>query len=168
MRVLALDLGGKTGYALGEDVPREGRDPEIRLLRSGVWNCMKPGPFFKNGDSRYTNFYQFLAWATKDYPVGEFVYEAVKRHIGTRASHVYGGYEAILYHISEQTHVPVRPCGVSQLKKHATGNGRAGKDLMIRRAKQYFDLDVDICDNEADAICLLRWRFLTDRLEPKS
>ena len=84
------------------------------------------------------------------------------RHLGSHAAHVYGGLIGILMHVAEQMEIPTSKIGVSALKKHATGNGRATKDMMMRSAELLWPGVHPADDNEADALCLLDWRMRRD------
>ena len=54
----------------------------------------------------------------------------------------------------------------SELKKYTTGYGSAGKDTMIMFAKELYDIELAIDDNEADALALLRF-LMNDELRTK-
>ena len=105
------------------------------------------------------------------------IYEDVKRHVSTLSAHAYGGYLAVLRSFmwmfeNQIDRVPVG-VGVGQIKKFATGSGKAEKAAMIAAAnklkgnyhgdmltlmelKKLIDEGEYIADdNEADAVCLL-------------
>ena len=71
----------------------------------------------------------------------------------TEAAHRYGGYLALLRCACQQAGVMLHGVGVGEIKKHATGNGRACKYSMILAARRLGLEPVD--DNAADAACLL-------------
>ena len=83
----------------------------------------------------------------------EVYFEEVKRHLGTNAAHVYGGFLATLTAWCEKESIPYQGVGISTIKRHATGKGNASKQEVIDavKAKGYSPHD----DNEADAIALL-------------
>lgn len=106
-------------------------------------------------------FLRFRRWLLELHstlgPIDEVYYEEVRRHQGTDAAHVYGGFLAHLSAFCEEQHRPIPYAGipVGTIKKSATGKGNAGKDMMIAAAT---DLGFDVKDdNEADAIHLLRY-----------
>jgi Holliday junction resolvasome RuvABC endonuclease subunit len=82
----------------------------------------------------------------------------VRRHIGTDAAHLYGGFLATLTAWAEQRGA-YQGVPVGTIKRHATGKGNAGKDEVIAsvRAKGFKPTD----DNEADAIAILLWAIET-------
>lgn len=149
--ILALDLGTKTGWAL-DTVPR---------ITSGTED-FKQGKFAGGGQ----RFLAFERWVeamllhpaqhdgdTGHYNVTEVVFEAVRRHIGTDAAHIYGGLLAILTKTCESHGIPYLGVPVQTIKKFITGSGNASKDAVVDavRSKGYKPTD----DNEADAISLL-------------
>jgi len=83
------------------------------------------------------------------------VFEEVRRHAGTDASHVYGGFLGTLTSWCEQHELPYQGVPVGTIKRYATGKGNADKAAMIAamRARGFAPAD----DNEADALALLLW-----------
>ena len=83
-----------------------------------------------------------------------------RRHAGTDASHVSGGFLATLTSWCEEHEVPYEGVPVGTLKRYATGRGNADKAKMIEaiRARGYLPAD----DNEADAIAILLWALETN------
>jgi len=150
---LALDLGTTTGWAF---------NPTAGVILSGTWDCAP-----KKGETegeRYRRFTNSLDGFYGDRYVGSDVwvrgleltifYEDVKRHLGTRASHVYGGMLATLkvWCLERQLAEPVG-VGVGQIKKFWTGKGNATKkEIMDEAVLRHFD---PVDDNEADALALL-------------
>ena len=141
MRVLALDLGTRTGWAV---TPSE----------SGVWRF--PSIKGAHPGNRLLQFERTI----RDYVrVSDLVvYEKVMGHGkgGTAAAHLYGAFEGFLFATCAVDDTPVRSCHVGTLKKHATGNGRASKEEMIIAAQDAFGMKVQD-DNHADALWLLDW-----------
>ena len=87
--------------------------------------------------------------------VDQIVFEEVRRHIGVDAAHAYGGFMSHLTCFAEIRKIPYEGVPVGTIKKHATGKGNAGKELVIAamRAKGHQPVD----DNEADALALLHY-----------
>jgi Holliday junction resolvasome RuvABC endonuclease subunit len=83
------------------------------------------------------------------------VFEEVRRHAGTDASHVYGGFLGTLTAWCEQKSIAYQGVPVGTIKRYATGKGNADKAAMIAamRARGFAPAD----DNEADALALLLW-----------
>ena len=82
-------------------------------------------------------------------------FDEVRRHIGTTAAHVYGGFLAHLTAWCEHERVPYRGVPVGTIKLHATGKGNAGKEAVIAAMKAKGHQPAD--DNEADALAILHW-----------
>lgn len=138
VRVLALDLGTKCGWA-------------ISAHESGVWN-LSPRRFEGSG-MRFVTFRQNLRKVLEGI---ELVYfEEVRKHMGVDAAHVYGGLMAVLTEECELRKIPYQGIPVGTIKKHATEKGNADKAAMILAAKRlYPGIEVQD-DNHADALCLL-------------
>lgn len=144
-RVLALDLGTNTGFAFGEAA-----DPSVVI--SGVMN-FSPGKF-SGGGMRYIKFDNWLAKIIVETAANEVVFEGVRRHAGTDAAHIYGGFLATLTAFCEKRALPYAGAPVGTIKKWATGKGNASKDQMVAAVNGWgYDGVTD--DNQADAICLL-------------
>jgi Holliday junction resolvasome RuvABC endonuclease subunit len=143
--VLALDLGTITGWAL-----RLGD----RSILSGI-QTFRPGRF-EGGGMRYLRFTNWLVEiAMRAHGIRRIVFEEVRRHAGTDAAHVYGGFLGTLTSWCEGHEVPYEGVPVGTIKHFATGKGNADKTAMAAamRARGFAPAD----DNEADAIALLLW-----------
>jgi Holliday junction resolvasome RuvABC endonuclease subunit len=141
MTVLALDLGTKTGYALGEGA----------TTVSGVWD-FKPRRF-EGGGMRYLRFRKRLDEINAATPLNTVVFEEVRHHSAVDAAHVYGGLMAHLTAWCEENAVPYAGVPIQTIKRHATGKGNANKEAMIEAARLLGYEPED--DNEADALHLL-------------
>ena len=143
--VLALDLGTATGWALS--------DP-AGPITSGTMS-FRPDRFSRGG----MRFLRFKGWLTaiKNAAGGiDAVYlEEVRRHAGTSAAQIYGGFLAHVSAWCERHSIPYQGVPVGTIKRHITGRGNASKDAVIEavRARGFAPAD----DNEADAIALLLW-----------
>jgi hypothetical protein len=143
--VLALDLGTTTGWAL------RGQDGSIT---SGTMT-FRPSRF-EGGGMRFLRFRGWLAEvAALSGGVARIVFEEVRAHAGTDASHIYGGFLATLTAWCEEHEVPYEGVPVGTIKRYATGKGNADKAKMVAaiQARGFAPAD----DNEADAIALLLW-----------
>lgn len=147
--ILALDLGTQTGWALHDGC----------TIRSGSesFHAKKK----ERSGTRWMKFRRFLIdtrYASTTNAIDAVYYEDVRRHIGTTAAHVYGGFLATLEAWCEVNNVPLFPVGVGQIKKHATGKGNTKKQGMIDAAKNRgFEI---IDDNHADALALLSYAIV--------
>jgi hypothetical protein len=147
--ILALDLGTTTGWAL--------RAPD-GLITSGTVS-FRPSRY-DGGGMRYLRFTNWLTELDQlSGPIAAIWYEEVRRHAGTDASHIYGGLMATLTAWAELRGVPYQGVPVGTVKRHATGQGNAGKPAMIAaaRARGFNPSD----DNEADALAILHWALDT-------
>jgi len=139
-RILALDLGTHTGYAVGET--------RVEHHVSGLID-LRPKPD-EGGGMRFLRFQRQLV----EFKADLIYYEAVKAHKGTRAAHVYGGFVAVLQAHCEKHDIPYRGVPVGTIKKHATGKGNANKAAMVAAAQKRFGWP-GTDDNIADALWLL-------------
>lgn len=142
--ILALDIGTKTGFAV--------------RLRSGetFGGTQNFSPKKKDHTAlRWINFRVWLNEICNKYDIHAVVYEEVRRHSATRASHVYGGFKAILEMSCYVNKCQLAGFGVGQIKKFATGKGNASKSEMISWARLHDKSIGD--DNHADAFHLLRY-----------
>lgn len=142
---LALDLGTAMGWAL------RGADGNIvsgtEAFRHDRWS---------GGGLRYLRFRHWLGEiATMTGGFGLVAYEEVRRHAGTDAAHVYGGFLATLTAWCEDHNVAYEGVPVGTIKRFVTGKGNANKLAVIDavRARGFNPAD----DNEADAVALLLW-----------
>lgn len=154
MKILALDLGSKTGWATSAG----------GHITSGVHE-FKPTRF-EGGGMRYLKFKNWLGQIQEQ--VGGLylvMFEEVRNHsnpskkrggrsFNVDAAHAYGGFMAHLTAWCEAEKIPYQGVPVGTIKKHATGKGNASKDQMIQamRKKGHCDLQDD---NEADALAIL-------------
>lgn len=137
-KILMLDLGTKCGFAVGG----EGH------LVSGTFN-LKPGRY-DGGGMRFVKFRARLDEIRQAYGLTHVYFEEVRRHAGTDAAHVYGGFLAVLTSWCEEHEIPYEGLPVGEIKKFWTGNGNANKALMIAKCEERGFYPAD--DNEADAI----------------
>jgi hypothetical protein len=142
--LIALDLGGKTGWAMWRD----------GVVTSGTIDLTKSkGKRFEGPGMKFVRFARFL----KKFPHANCVsFEEVRRHRGVAAAHAYGGY---LSHLTafcdvQAPQIPYEGIAVGTIKKRATGNGSATKEMMIDACCGKLGI-VPVDDNEADAAWIL-------------
>jgi Holliday junction resolvasome RuvABC endonuclease subunit len=87
-------------------------------------------------------------------------YEEVRRHMGTTAAHVYGGWLAVIQSLEVDRGTRFIPIGVTEAKKHATGKGNADKAAVIAAMRERGHAVTD--DNEADALAV--WYCARERM----
>jgi Holliday junction resolvasome RuvABC endonuclease subunit len=144
--VIGLDLGTKTGWSV--------LDYSGNRLASGHWNFQPKR--FESGGMRYIRFRAALRELIRAWPNSAVGFEAVRRHRGVAAAHVYGGLMATMQSLldDKEHKIPYLGIGVGTIKKHATGKGNAKKDMMIASAEERWGTDTWTCksDDEADAL----------------
>ena len=145
--LLALDPGTKCGYALGgAGLP----------MVSGVFD-LAPGKF-DGGGMRFIRLLESLdRMHLSCGGIDKVYFEAVRRHKGTDAAHVYGGLMAHIQSWCERNEVPYEGVPVQAIKKFATGKGNAPKALVMAAVVAWGYAPRD--DNEADAIALLKFKL---------
>lgn len=139
--ILAIDIGTKMGWAVR---CHDG------ALKSGTMHLKN----FKHEGRRYHNLRRWLTEIKNNCGTLDHVYyEKVRRHLGTDAAHVYGGFHAIIAAWCAHHDIPIVGIAVATIKKEATGKGNADKASMIAamKAKGFSPKD----DNEADALAIL-------------
>lgn len=147
--ILALDLGTTTGWAL--------RAADGQVTSGTV--AFRPGRFQGAGMA----FLRFKRWLDElnrpAAPIDAVFFEEVRRHAGTTAAHVYGGFLAHLAAWCEHHEVPYQGVPVGTIKRHVAGKGNADKQAVIAaiRARGFAPAD----DNEADALAILLWAIET-------
>lgn len=141
MNILALDFGSKTGYAV-----HRGGDIACGTQRFIQRNSWHPG-------RRWSEFRAWVSGMIDEHHVTLIAFEEVRRHKGTHAGHIYGGYRAMTEMVAQQHNVPMVCFGVGVIKKAWTGKGNADKQRMIDEAKSRGFAPID--DNAADALAIL-------------
>jgi hypothetical protein len=147
--VLALDLGTTTGWALRL---------AGGMVHSGTVSFRSSR--FDGGGMRFLRFRGWLDRVLADAGGIDVIYfEEVRRHLGTDAAHLYGGFLATLGAWCEERGIAYEGVPVGSIKRHATGKGNADKQAVIEavRARGFHPED----DNEADAIAVLLWAIET-------
>lgn len=141
MTKMAIDLGTTTGFAWRPQ----------GILVYGHWS-LKPGKFDGAG-MRLVKLMTALDSAKNQFPITHIGFEAVRRHLGTDAAHVYGGLMGVLQLWCERNAVPYEGVPVAEIKKSWTGKGNSDKAAMMAEAARRGFVTAD--DNEADALALL-------------
>lgn len=139
MRILALDIGTKMGYAIYEN----------GAISFGTFD-FTPKRFEGNG-MRFIRFMNALEEIKPDI----VFFEEIRRHLGIDAAHCYGGFLSHLqvYCDKQDPKIPYGGITVADVKRIATGKGRADKKQMVEAVKTMGYEVKD--DNQADAICIL-------------
>jgi Holliday junction resolvasome RuvABC endonuclease subunit len=145
MRILALDLGTHTGWALHlPDFPIESGVQEFHLARR------------ESAGMRFLRFRSWLARMIDDHEPQLIVYE--EPHLrGSAATHVLVGFATRVQELAARRGLEHSSIRTPDLKKHATGRGNAPKPLMVQTAKQKFPHQDIVSDDQADALWVLDW-----------
>jgi crossover junction endodeoxyribonuclease RuvC len=147
MKVLALDCGTHTGWAVGEDG---------RRVLSGVQVFD-----VKRGESAGMRFLRFNAWlrelAQLAGPFDVVAFE-LAHHRGGAATELTVGMTTRAQEAAAEWKCENVGVHTGTLKKRTTGSGAAKKPEMIEAARARWRVDPQD-DNEADALCLLSLIF---------
>ena len=153
MNIIALDLGTKTGFATS-----------VRGdISHGVIQLSKGQNRFEGGGARYLRFETVLRKMLSENSFAALYFEAVNRHKGVAAAHVYGGLSAILMAECERIGLPYIGVGVGTVKKFWCNHGGASKLMMIAEAKNRGFSPKD--DNAADALAILHYGLNDMKME---
>lgn len=146
MNILALDLATSTGWALAEN----GR------IESGVQSFAKA-----RGETNGILFLRFNRWLDEVASVGGkarvrvLAYEQA-HHRGGSATEICVGLATRVQEFCAKHGIECLPVHTATLKKHAVGIGNAKKEHMIIAASRFVGRAITD-DNEADALCLLKY-----------
>ena len=138
MSILALDIATKTGWATD--------------TASGTWDFTP-----KRGESAGMRLVRFSAKIKEIIELEQIQLIVYEIPVGRFQSTIIVATEMIgaLKLICEKNKINYGHFSAKEIKKFWTGNGNAGKPLMIEEAKnRYPDLEI-IDDNHADALALL-------------
>lgn len=141
--ILALDFGLNLGWAVSfspGDVAHGTIGFKPKKYEGGGMIWLRFQTWLKEMDEKHG-------------PIEAVYFEAVRRHAGTDAAHIYGGFLSHLSAWCERRSIPYEGVPVGSIKKHATGKGNAGKPEMIAAMKaKGFTPETD---NDADALAIL-------------
>lgn len=180
MRVLALDLGTATGWAVGQDG---------KLIDCGTWKLATPKEIALAGKSRMSRrldpripaLWVHLVQAQFAGPALDWVvFEDVQFSSTTMQTQLWASFRTVVWLFASMHHNVKTEClGVQKLKQFATGHGGATKEMMsahlITGADPRFFLDAKsampqfhgpdgtkiLDDNAVDAVHLLKWSMKT-------
>lgn len=137
--ILAFDIGTIMGWTCRFD------DSGNHI--SGEWDLS--GNRFEGGGMRYLKYRSELNKILELHGKPRFVaYEEVRRHLGTTAAHVYGGFKSKLTSLCEEKDIPYTSYPVGTIKKFATGVGNCSKGDMVEAANEKWDKEFTVKDNE--------------------
>ncbi|NJK36138.1 MAG: crossover junction endodeoxyribonuclease RuvC [Oscillatoriales cyanobacterium SM2_2_1] len=137
MRVLALDFGQSMGVA--QSVAGRISYETVRLDK------------LNRKRSKFRNYYEWLACRLAEYDL--LLVEEVRNHAGVLAAHQWGYWYYTACVLCDAMSVEIVTMPVKTIKKSFTGNGNAGKDLILARCKE-LNYSPDSYDS-ADALAML-------------
>lgn len=165
MNILALDLGTKTGWAVGRE--------------AGTWPLMKPKEVTEQGklrgdrrlDLRVVRLWGKLADVHKRTPLAYIVFEDVRFGSTTMQAHLWASFRTVVWLFAFLHGIKTECLDTSKLKQYATGHGGATKEMMaawlVKRMPERYrlgkdgvvgvDIQTELDDNGVDAAHLLRW-----------
>jgi Holliday junction resolvasome RuvABC endonuclease subunit len=137
MKILALDIATKTGWCTES--------------ASGAWDFS-----LKRGESYGMRVVKFKAAVREMIRLEGITLVSYERPAGLHKSSIMVASEmvGVLQDLCIELGVEITNYAAKEIKKHATGNGNAGKQLMVAKAKELgFNVE---SEDEADAIHLYR------------
>ena len=155
MVFLALDQATTTGWAVTDD--------SGNILGSGVWHLADRKRTGESRGMRYIRFETELNRAIEQWKPSLIVHEQTLLR-GGDATEIANGLKALILKAAVEHGIEVSCVHTSELKKWATGDGRAEKPAMIKAATGFRLFQWDgpeyhplIDDNEADATLIALW-----------
>jgi len=159
-KVLALDLGTTTGFALlASGIVYSGSEDFTRYK-----GCKS-----KAADHIGQTILDFHKWLREEIQNNRpdcLAYESVYRWSSSDAAKTYGALRGILLLNAAAYRLPVFGYSPTHIKKYWTGKGNADKSAMVKVTKTRFPDLTTSDDNECDAIALLHLH-LNQTLAPK-
>lgn len=147
MRILALDLALRTGWALWDGSSRTSGFKDLAV---------------KYSEKQGHTFARFNRWLRAHEPAPDYVvYEQPFQMRNRSATEIVIGFATRVQEYCANRKIPVDTVNGSRLKKWTTGSGRAEKPEMVAAVVRRFRIESPAYDpldhNEADAIALLEY-----------
>jgi crossover junction endodeoxyribonuclease RuvC len=144
VRLLALDLATKTGWALQENGQIESGVEDFAPIRH------------ESAGMRWLKFRRWIDWIAGERWTPELI--IFERWVATRtgvASEITAGFTTRMVEFCDERKIEYVAISPSELKKWVTGRGNASKhDMLEAVARRWRRVDDD---NEADALALLHY-----------
>ena len=143
MVILGLDLATKTGWCFTDSG---------KVIASGVQDFSK-----RRGESNGILFLRFRKWLFTMLDLHApalIVYE--RAHFRGAATEILVGLQTHAQAIAAEHGIESTPVHTGEVKKFATGSGRASKEDMIEAARTKLGRP-PVDDNEADAVLIALW-----------
>lgn len=147
-KILALDLGTRCGYAV-----LQGR----HRVDSGRWSLLSSRKG-RHRAERWLNFRARVRSLVVEVRPDVIAYERVRRHVGTSAAHVYGGWLASIEELDLEwstagVSIEIMAIEVGTWKKAAVGNGSATKIEVAKAMRRRFRYK-PATEDESDALAI--------------
>lgn len=139
MRILALDIATKCGFAITEG-------------KSGTWDLTTKRDESKG--MRLIKLRQRVQEVHDKAPLDLVVFEAVRAFRHQQAVVCQSELQGVVKAWCHDNGIEYKGYTSSEIKKHATGKGNAKKDEMIAAAAEMFEIKI-VDDNHADALWIL-------------
>jgi len=159
MKILALDLGTTTGYAMDDNGKRSlaGSWPLATSKEVTAWGKTR---LTRRQDPRPMRLFSKMTQLSEDTALPDIiVFEDVEFSTYTLQTQLWAALRTAVWfwaHFRDIRHIDC--VGVTTLKKFATGHGGATKDMMLSALKKRWPGRETGCDDNAvDAIFLLEW-----------
>lgn len=155
MKILALDLATKTGWAY--------RDPETNKILAGTWELATPkqlkGRNECDCDPRLPALRNLLLETAHMHIFEVFAFENVQFVQSRAQGFLWSGLRSMLWLVTNDMCIRTVCVPVKTLKKFATGNGNADKDDMALALfeKGHLAAGEGFDDNAVDAAHVLLW-----------
>ena len=147
MKILALDQATVTGWAVVEDTGT--------VVDSGIWRLADTKRTGESRGMRYIRFRAEICHAIQKFRPDMICHEQTLLR-GGAATEIANGLKALILEAAAENGVEVSCVHTTELKRFATGNGRAEKQDMVNAANLLSGRAV-VDDNEADAILIGLW-----------
>jgi Holliday junction resolvasome RuvABC endonuclease subunit len=147
MKILGLDQATTTGFAVAEGGA---------VVESGTWELADRRRTGESRGMRYVRFRQALAEVFGRHPDIRLIVHEQTLLRGGAATEIANGLKALILETAVNKGVEVSCVHATELKKWATGSGRADKAAMVEACRRRSGRDPRD-DNEADAILIALW-----------
>jgi hypothetical protein len=170
---LALDLGTRTGYAVG--LQGTGTATLMHTALAGTWELLtdkeameqRKGGLERLGDARYYRLRDLVLNLCLTHKVTRIVFEDVKFSKSALPTQLWSSLRAALWEVKDRLALQLQTVPVPTLKAFACGNSHADKtemELALRMREDQFGGTLVLGDdNETDARWLLAYTLAVDQ-----
>lgn len=153
--ILAIDPATTTGFAYYNG-KKDKNGNIFKHIKSGVWYCGK-AQLDESYDMRIIRLEHHLNQVKKNNKLDLVVFEAARNATknSQRALVTQAELQGIIKRWCMLHHIPYQGFSPSAIKKSATGNGNAKKELVVQAAKEKYKVKKIETNDQADAICLV-------------